>query len=279
VGTVRLVAAAWLAVLALAVPAQAAESPLVVRTSAPATVLFGDRVPMRVTVTANRDEVDVSTIRVVEPLAPMTQLEPTRATSATRGPVEVVTYEVTAACLEQRCVTANGTRVLDLPPVRVSATAPDGLAEASASWPDITVRGRTPATARDSTGQFRTDLDPPRVTYRVTPDRTSMFLLLAAAGLATIALALAAVRAIRTVRRRNEVPLTELERALLLVRQSEKRPPADRRRAVGLLARVLGGREPTLAEDASTLAWSAREPTPDSVSVLVDDVGRAVEAR
>lgn len=278
----RLVLAASLSIAALASapPAHAADGPLVVQASVPPTVLFGDELTTRVTVSANPDEVDTSSIRVTAPLAPMTQLAPTRVSRTREGALDVVTFDVTAACLDQRCVAAAGPRVLELPRVRVSATATDGseLTD-SAAWPKLTVRGRVPATVRDSTGQFRTDLEPPPATYRASPDRSSVLLFVAALVLAGGAVALAARRIFRLVRRRHEIPLTELERALVLVRQSEQRPPADRRRAVGLLARILGTDERPLAEDASTLAWSAPEPTPDSVSTLVDDVGRTVGVR
>jgi hypothetical protein len=242
-------------------------------------VLFGDTFSARVTVTADPDEVDVSSIRVTSPLAPLTRLSRTRVSREEQGSLETVTFDVTAACLDQRCVAASGPQELRLAPVRVSATAHDGAPlTGTATWPRFTIRGRV-ASARDSTGEFRTDLDPPPVTYRVSPGRASSLLFLTALALAAAAIVLAVLRTLRLVRLRDEVPLTDLERALLLARQSEGRPPADRRRALGLLARVLGTREQPLAEDASTLAWSAPEPTPDSVSSLVDDVGQAVGAR
>lgn len=277
----RLVAGALVALAFVApTPAHAAETPLVVRASLAPSVLFGDRVEARVTVAANPDAVDVSSIRVTAPLVPFTQLGPMRSSHVSQGPVEVVSFRVTASCLEQRCVQAQGPHVLQLPMARVSARATDGRElTASASWPAVTVRGRVPASARDSTGQFRTDLDPPPVTYRLSPGPASTALFLAAAALALVALAVAGILTVRFVRRRNDVPLSELERALLLARQSERRPAPDRRRAVGLLARVLHTEEPPLAERASTLAWSAREPASDSVSTLVDDVGRAVGAQ
>jgi hypothetical protein len=242
-------------------------------------VPFADRVTLRVTVSVDHDAGDAATVRGVAPGTPMAQLGPPRVTRERRDDREIVSYEVTAACMEQRCVDARGNRALELPRVRVFADGDGGVARAVASWPRLTVRGRTPSTVRATTGEFRTDLDPPRITYRVDPGRASTLLLLAAALLALTGIALGGVRATRSIRRRNEVPLTELERALRLARESERRPPPDRRRALGLLARVLGGRQQTLAENASALAWSAPEPTAESVSVLLDDVSRTVGAR
>ena len=279
----RTTAGVLIAIAAVAAaPAGAAgePEPLVVRTSAAPAVTFGDPLRLLVTVLARRDAVDVGSIRTSAPLAPFSQLGPTRVSRVTRGPVGVVTFATSAACLEQRCVAASGPRVLHLPPVRVTADAGDGTAlAASARWPELTVRGRVPAGVTASAAHFRSDVGPPPVTYRVSPDVLSAILVIAAVVLAVAAIALAALRTVRLVRRRHEVPLTDLERALELVRQAERRPPADRRRAVGLLARVLGARAPVLAGEASTLAWSRPEPTPQSVSSLADEVGRAVEPR
>jgi hypothetical protein len=260
--------------------AQPADETLVVRTSLPSAAKFGDPVETRVTVLARRDAVDLGSIRVTAPLIPLTRLGATRVTRVERGPLAVLTYVVTSACLEQRCVAAKGPTVLHLPRARVTATATDGRDLSVAErWPELTVVGRVPAGVSASTGHFRTEVDPPPVTYRVSPDRLTALLLLAAGALAVAAVALGAVRAIRLARRRSQVPLTELERAIALARQAERRSPDDRRRAVSLLSRVLRPREPDLAGEASTLAWSRPEPTSQSVSSLVDDVGRTAGAR
>ena len=72
-------------------------------------------------------------------------------------------------------------------------------------------------------------------------------------------------------------PLTGLERALALAREAEQRPPPDRRRALGLLARLLGPRDPRLAGAADDLAWSAPAPTSDELAELVTEVERKVD--
>ena len=101
---------------------------------------------------------------------------------------------------------------------------------------------------------------------------------LIALGLALTALALAAIHVARMVRRHRFVEMGELERALALARSSESRSAEDRRRALGLLARVLGARGQRLAPATSTLAWSAPLPSPVSVSTLVEQVEHEVEA-
>jgi hypothetical protein len=72
-------------------------------------------------------------------------------------------------------------------------------------------------------------------------------------------------------------PLTGLERALALARAAEERPTPDRRRALGLLARLLGSRDPRLAGAADDLAWSAPAPTSDAVADLVTQVEQKVD--
>ena len=84
---------------------------------------------------------------------------------------------------------------------------------------------------------------------------------------------LAGATATRLYRRRHGLePLTGLERALALARDAERRPARDRRRALGLLARVLGPRDPQLADEAEHLAWSAPAPTPVALADLVAEV-------
>jgi hypothetical protein len=68
------------------------------------------------------------------------------------------------------------------------------------------------------------------------------------------------------------VPLTGLARAVALAREAERRPTPDRRRALGLLALLLGSRERRLADAADELAWSAPAPTPDALAELVTEV-------
>ena len=96
--------------------------------------------------------------------------------------------------------------------------------------------------------------------------------LLAAAGV----LVAGATAAAMYRRRQTSDPLTGLERALALARDAERRPAPDRRRALELLARLLGSRDPSLADEAGQLAWSEPAPTPDALEGLVADVEEKV---
>lgn len=275
--------AALLALLLLPMGGSAAagdvgDEPLVVRTSVDPVVRFGDRLVLHVTVLVDGDRVDADRLRVTEPVAPLTRLSPTRISRSSRGTVDTVTFDLTAACLDQRCVSPSGARALRLPPVAAEAPGRDGsILTTTRPWPRLTVRGRVPAAdVTRSPLPFRTDVDPPPVSYRVRPATLASVLGIGALAVVLTALVLAGLHVLRTARRRRIVQRTELERALAFARNSETRPPEDRRRALGLLARVLGAREERLAPTTSTLAWSAPEPSPDSISHLVDDVVREV---
>jgi len=75
-------------------------------------------------------------------------------------------------------------------------------------------------------------------------------------------------------RRRVEPTTDELERALRLAREAEGRQVSDRRRALGLLARLLGSRDRRLSGAASELAWAKPEPEGAALATLVADVER-----
>jgi hypothetical protein len=80
----------------------------------------------------------------------------------------------------------------------------------------------------------------------------------------------------RARRRRGEPTVDELERALRLAREAENRPPPDRRRALGLLARLLDARDRRLSGTASDLAWAEPEPEQAALATFVADVEREV---
>jgi hypothetical protein len=63
-----------------------------------------------------------------------------------------------------------------------------------------------------------------------------------------------------------------LERALRLAREAERLPVPHRRRALGLLARLLG--RDHLSSAASDLAWSEHKPEPDELEALVSEIER-----
>jgi hypothetical protein len=254
------------AVLSLA-SANAGAAPVRVRALLDrSTVEFGDPVTATVTVFLDRD----ADVRVHENLAPLTQLGPTRVTEATRRGVHSVTYTARASCLDQRCISTRGSKLIALRPVRVEIAD----ATSTAAWPLLHVQPRVvQADVAQARPPLRSDPTPPSVSYRFGPVAFARVLDVAAAALAVAALLLAVWAAATLYRaRRRAVPLTGLERALALAREAERRPPPDRRRALGLLARLLGPRDARLADAADELAWSAPAPTGDALAELVTRV-------
>ena len=231
---------------------------------------FGDPVTATVTVTAPSD----SAVRVEQSLAPFTQLGQPRVTRVSRGRTQTVTYSARGSCLDDRCLATSGVKRVALRPATVTV----GGRKTTATWPILKVQRRvTPADAARTRPPLRSDTNPPPATYRVSPDRLALALEVVAALLAVAGVLLAGATAAAIYRRRRTPePLSGLERALALARDAERRPAPDRRRALELLARLLGQREPTLADDAEQLAWSEPAPTPDALADLVTEVQEKV---
>jgi hypothetical protein len=243
------------------------------------TVEFGDAVTANVTVLLDRRAIGSDDVRVHASLAPLTELGRTRVTRMTRGRLFAVTYSSRASCLDQRCIGTGKSKQVVLPPVRVAVP---GRGTHTANWPPLQVRTRVlPADVAQPHPPLRSDSTPPPVTYRFEPARLARVLEVAAAVLAAVGVLLAggAAAAVSRGRRRQAAQLTGLERALALAREAGRRPSPDRRRALGLLARLLGSRDPRLAGAAEELAWSSPAPTPDAVSDLVSRVEREVNGR
>jgi hypothetical protein len=227
---------------------------------------FGDPVTATVTVSGPRD----APVQVEQDLSPLTQLGRTRVTRVTRGDTQTVTYAARASCLDDRCLASAAPKRIALPPAIVRV----GGETTKQAWPILSLQRRvSPADAAEARPLLRSDTSPPPVSYRVPPDRLATVLSILAVVLAAAGVLLAGATATRLYRRRHGLePLTGLERALALARDAERRPARDRRRALGLLARVLGPREPQLADRAEHLAWSAPAPTPVALADLVAEV-------
>jgi hypothetical protein len=227
---------------------------------------FGDPVTASVMVSAPRD----ATIRVQQDLSPLTQLGRTRITRVARGDSQTVTYAAKGSCLDERCLARSGAKRVALRPAIVTVNGE----KTRKSWPILSVQRRVSlADAARTQPPMRSDTSPPAVSYRVSPGRLATLLTVLAAVLAVAGALLAGLSAVALYRkRRKPARLTELERALALARNAEGRPSPDRRRALGLLARLLGPRDPLLADEADELAWSKPEPTPAAVADLIADV-------
>ncbi len=117
----------------------------------------------------------------------------------------------------------------------------------------------------------------PAPTFAVSPGALADGLTVLAGALAVGALALIGFELVRLVERRRQratVTLTPLEAALAYTRDAARRPdPADRRKALGLLATTLESEgAPALAGTTSDVAWSEEPPTPDRALELADEI-------
>jgi hypothetical protein len=236
-----------------------------------AFVQFGDRITARVVVALDTRLVRTQTLRITDDLAPLTQLGPARTSRSTQGNLELVTVAVPVACITAPCVASSGKARVSLPLVQASALGRGGrTAHASAHWPALSVRGRvTKSDLAPSTPPFEADTAPPAATYRIAPATLPTLLDVLAALFAFSAIGLAAREVHMRLRRQRPRP-GALEHALRLTRQAERRPAADRRRALALLSRALGGDRHSGA--ARRLAWSETTPEPDELEELVSEI-------
>jgi hypothetical protein len=266
---VAFVAAAITALAGGVAPARA-ETAFTVSTSVSTRFLYyADTITARVTVLADRRQVDPASIRFSALFGDWDQVAPTRTTSTSAGPFTRRSWSFDIACLQSACL-PNGKRVtVHLPPVTVSAVGMDGSTVAvRRAWPALSIAGRFGPAPSGATPKLQLDHELPAATYRVGPTGLAFGLDVGAGLLAGFALWIV-VRAVLRRRPTRTYEVTPLVRALTFVRQAKARPSDDRRRAAGLLARTLAvDRDSSLSDSASRVAWSAGEPEPDGLEEL-----------
>ena len=253
-------------------PAVAPTAPVDVAASFdPPVAQFGDRILVRVVVALDTRRVRPQTLRLTEDLAPLTQLGGAGTSRSTQGSLELVTVVVPVSCLTAPCVARSGVARVGLPLVHTSVLARDGrIARASAAWPTLSVRGRVTASdLATRTPPFEADTVPPASTYWIAPGTLGTLLDVLAVLCALGAIAVAGWEAHLRIERRRRQP-TALERALRLTREAERRPAADRRRALALLGRALARDQRSGA--VRRLAWSEPAPEPHELEELVTDI-------
>lgn len=272
--------AAAVVVGAAAWTGSAAAAPLAVRATFEAPIVqFGDPIRTHVVVLLDATQIRTSSVRIVDDAGPLTPLSAPDTIRTTRNGTLVIAIGRTFGCISSSCVAAKGDATPTLPRVLVTAVTNHGKrVQATASWPVLQIRGRVSAAdlAR-SRPPFRANTTPPPPTYRIAPSSLAWLLDGLAVVLALAAVSLALTVALRLARRGGGAAAAgELERALRLAREAESRPPADRRRALGLIARLLDKRNRRLAGTASDLAWARPDPERESLATLVSDVEREV---
>jgi hypothetical protein len=272
-------------VAAAAAPTAAAAAPITARTSLrPGAPLLGDRVSATAAVEVDDASIDPGRVRVVAGFAPLDVLAGPAVERRSSGGSTVLRFRWEVACLSTDCAPGGKARRVTLPPLHVTAARRDGsTAAAVIRWPALSIGGRV--TAKEAAAPvppFRLETDLPPPTYRASPSTLEGVLDGVTAALALGALVLVAIELARHRRRREErrlAALSPLERALLLAREAERREPADRRRALNLLARVLGGPGSGLGGTASELAWSPPEPSPEQIEAVVVEAEREAGPR
>lgn len=234
-------------------------------------VQFGDRFIARVVVALDTRLVRTRTLRISDDLAPLSQLGPARTSSSTQDRVEIVTLAIPVACLTAPCIAGSGRAQVHLPLIQASVLERDDRrAHTAARWPALDVRGRvTAADLAPSTPPFEADTAPLPPTYRIAPGTLVTLLDVLAGVLAVAGIGLIA-REVRLQLRHQAPRPAALDRALILTRQAERRSVADRRRALSLLSRALGGDRRSRA--ARRLAWSESKPEPDELEELVVEI-------
>jgi hypothetical protein len=257
-----------------------AAAPLVVRPAFDASsVQFAGVIHVRVVVLLDVTLVRPDSLRMVDDFAPLTSLSPGMTTTTRQGATITIALTRTFSCVSSSCVSASGDATPVLRPVKATVLTLAGRRlRATASWPTLHVKGRVAKSdlAR-SRPPFRSNTTPAPPSYRLAPSTLAWLLYGAAAVLALAAGTLAVYEARRRAHRRHSEPIfSELERALRLAREAENRPPPDRRRALGLLARLLDARNRRLSGTASELAWAKPEPEQAALATFVADVEREV---
>ncbi len=240
----------------------------------PATPGFGDRIDAKIVIALNRRSVRPQTLRYSYGLSPLTQLGAPRSSRYASGDLELVTLVAPVTCVTAPCVARKGVTTLTFPAVRATVMTTTGARQSvAARWPALPIRGRVLASdLASSSPKFQGNGSPPIPSYSVAPSTLATLLDVLAALCVVGAVALVAWQALVMIRRRPARRLDPLERALRLAREAESQPVPHRRRAVGLLARLLS--RDRLSSKANDLAWSEHNPEPDELEALVSEIER-----
>jgi hypothetical protein len=241
------------------------------------TLSFADPLTAHVDVLVDPRQVDPATVRLNARFGTW-RIVSAGVRTRTAGGV-LLSYHYSLECLVPGCLPGRTLAERRFLPALLSyRTAAGRLTRRAVDWPTYTVVSHlsTPDIG-DPTTRLRADAPLPPVSYRIAPGTLqallaalSALLVLAAAGLVVLALPR------RGERRRPAV--APLEQALALVRASTTNGyPAERRKALGVLARALraeGQRD--LAQSAVRLAWSADPPTAHAANDFADHVEEAL---
>ena len=243
----------------------------------PQPAFFGDLVTADVDVVADPAVVATNSIRVVPSFDPYVPTGPAAVTRVRVGRHETIRYVYTIQCVSDSCVPLGKPLAVQFPPAQVTAAAGKRPLQLSAKWPATSIVSRLGKGDTSSNPRFRRTKTMPAPSYSVSPALLANALTAAAGLLGAVALALLGLELARWLERRRlrgVVQLTPLEAALLYTRDAARRAdPADRRKALALLARILD-REGAdrLAYRTGDAAWSEEPPSPDRALEVAEEV-------
>ncbi len=249
----------------------------------PNPAFFGDAVIARVAVTVEGGSIRPGSLKLRLHFGPFAATRIPSSAGAGAGGSAVYRYEL--QCLGEQCLPGSAPKRIVLPPVLVSASAPDGTRlSARAAWQPAVVLSRlTKGDLAKTQPPFRWPAALPPPAYAISPGLL-VGLSAALAGLLALAALSLFVPLLQPLARRVRgrpppVALDPLAAAIAYTREAAKRPDqADRRKAIGLLARRLEAvGEHALAEAAETAAWSESPPSPGVADGIADEVERELE--
>jgi hypothetical protein len=247
----------------------------------PHPAFYGDLLNAEIDVTVDANAVPAKSVRVVPGFEPYVETGPPKVTETRVGAARILSYRYSIQCVSDACLPLAKPYALNLPPVTVTAKAGTQQLKATAPWPTTFIASRL--TAKDAARtRFRWAKTVPAPVYAVSPGGLAGLLTAAAGVLALAALALIGYELVRLIERRRQralVALTPLQAAVAYTRDAARRPnPADRRKALGLLAKTLDSEGvTTLADTTGDVAWSEEPPSPDQAIELADEVERTAK--
>jgi hypothetical protein len=268
-------ACAWPLAAFGAAPRLAAETSL-----EPSPSQFGDALVAELEVRFDPATIDPRSIRVETDFTPYAPEGPPEVVAARSGSGQrLVRYRYHLSCLTAACLPTRGERAVALAPSRVTAAAGSRTVTVQVRWPSALVRPRIRPADLARSPRFRSPVSSNRTPFRTAPGPLVAGLFALASLLGVAGLLLAGRELARLLRsRRPPTPVDALETALRYTRESALRPsPADRRKALGLLADALDDRR--LAETAGGAAWSEPPPPPARALEVADEVETARRAR
>ena len=247
--------------------------PITVETSlSPRSIYFADVVSARVDVFVDRRRVDPASIQMSTPFGRWKQLRPVRSATESDSSFVHRTWWFTIACFAQSCVPRVKSVQADvLPKLTVSGRTTGGTTvQVRQPWPVLNVATRFAPPAVHALVNLKTQRSVPAATFRFSPTPLSLVFTVVGALLVAGGLGLGVVEFVRRRGTRRTVVdrRPSLARSLALVRKAESGEVEERRRAVGLLARVLPEDDHGLAGAASEVAWSDPDPSPDELEEL-----------